>query len=199
MKNLWNKIKTPIKVGALATILSFLPIKSLAQESTNLTPKGKIKAGISYNLFSGEYLSEEYGSIVLISGGYEKKLSGMFDLGIDMSFGTKKEIDAQSPYKLIYFLTNIEGIYGINDDKDFSLYAIMTIGFRTVAEQDNEGSIETTNLSIGGNVGGGGQIKLSDNLYIFGEIKANIGKTMLYDELMSLNTVGFGGGLKITY
>lgn len=177
--------------------LSLLPMKSLAQESTNLTPKGKIKTGISYNLFSGEYLSEEYESIVLIHGGYERKLSGMFDLGIDMSFGTKKEIDAQSPYKLTYFLTNIEGIYGINDNKDASLYAIMSLGFRTLVEQDSEGTIEANDLSIGGNVGFGGQIKLSDNLYLFGEIKTNIGRIMLYDELISLNTAGFGGGLKL--
>ncbi len=199
MKSLWNKIKTPIKVGALATILSLVPLKSLAQKSANITQKGKIKAGISYNLFSNEYLSKEYKNLVLIHGGYEKNLSNMLNLGLDISFGTKKEVDTQLPYKLIYFSANMELICGIKDNKDASFYGIFGLGVRKLIEQNNEGGTKNTDLSIGGSAGFGGQIKLSDYLYAFGEIKTNVGRVMIYDGLIRLNTIGFGGGLKLIF
>ncbi len=192
--NLLEKIL--IGGGIFFSLLS--PLKSLAQESADIKPN-KIKAGISYNLFSEGYLFEKYKSITLINGGYGKKIYNNLELGLNMSFGTKKEFNAQVPCKLSYFSTNIEAICGAGDDKDVSLYAIISLGLRVLSEQNNEGVKETIDWAIGGNTGLGGQVKISDKLYGFGEIKANIGKVRLYDELISLNRIGFGGGLKIIF
>ena len=53
MKNLWNKIKTPIKIGTLATILSFLPMKSLGQYYGKLGLSGKNMSDSTINEYFG--------------------------------------------------------------------------------------------------------------------------------------------------
>ena len=74
MKNLWNKIKTPIKIGALATILSFLPLKSFSQESADTTKKGYSHMAFSLSDFNDKITRKDAGTMIGIQLGYSKEI-----------------------------------------------------------------------------------------------------------------------------
>lgn len=177
MKDLWNKIKTPIKVGVLGIILSFLPIKALGQE-TNTSDNQKVKYDQTYGKFglstlwsNDPYVKNGFGTLLGFKTEVGKEMAREIKGGLSIgNYWGKGKGDYYEGEKCVIFDATANIIWAPEDKKGDNLFYIKAgFKYRSLTISGKGWSDNTDGIGL--NVGFGGNITLGKGWKIYSEIE----------------------------
>jgi len=215
MKNLWNKIKTPIKVGALTTILSLLPMKSMGQEvqdSTSIQTESNIPmnygfASIGPQFWADTDWKEIYGHMIMFKGGYQRYLTKDVLLDLSANLGSRKNETDYNEYELSNASLNLglSKYFLLSDDNKIALYVnggLKVTAMREEIKSKTESTAlgpakKTENGSTAGYyIGGGLEIPVGRRSSWFVEISVNESTLEWYGGEANIGGVELTSGIK---
>ncbi len=186
-----------IVAGITASIFTALPC--FAQDTLDTKSSNQyLKLGVSSISWSDHSL-KNYENTIFFHGGTEHQIIKTLYLGWNVIIGSKKERNPEEPKKINYFSTNLELSLGTDKNKEVSIYGLFGIGTASLNEKNNLGEIKTEDSAFGSYFGVGLNIEVTKNVYLFAELKENLGKVKFYGEPLSIKGLMGGGGMKIGF